>query len=120
VTVPPECDPGHVYHLFVVRCENRDALQFHLSQRGIETLVHYPIPIPNQPAFSLSSVSRPAEAGRHQNSSNGHQQSPDYPVAGRACNELLSLPLPSPSAGGNVQSVIDAIGAFSGPVLMPR
>ena len=34
VVVPPECDPGHVYHLFVVRSQSRDALQAHLSAQG--------------------------------------------------------------------------------------
>ena len=73
--MPPSCDPGHVYHLFVVR-QPRAAptLQAHLAARGIETLVHYPVPIPRQPALAAID---PAEC----------------PVAGRACDELLSLPL---------------------------
>jgi dTDP-4-amino-4,6-dideoxygalactose transaminase len=74
VTVPPECDPGHVYHLFVVRSRRRDALQAHLAARGIETLIHYPVPIPDQDAFR-SSPSVPC------------------PVADQVCEELLSLPL---------------------------
>ena len=45
-----ECDSGHVYHLFVVRARRRAALQDHLATHGIETLVHYPIPIPHQSA----------------------------------------------------------------------
>jgi len=52
VVVPPECDPGHVYHLFPILVENREAFQAHLSSRGIGTLVHYPIPIPRQPALA--------------------------------------------------------------------
>ena len=53
-----ERDPGHVYHLFVIRTdlerggEDRTALQARLAARGIETLVHYPVPIPHQPAFA--------------------------------------------------------------------
>ncbi|MEO5334282.1 MAG: DegT/DnrJ/EryC1/StrS family aminotransferase [Magnetococcus sp. YQC-5] len=35
----------HVYHLFVVTCEDRDALQAHLLKCGVQTLIHYPIPI---------------------------------------------------------------------------
>ena len=53
VVVPPEQDAGHVYHLFPVLAENRDALQRHLKQHGVETLVHYPVPIPRQPALAL-------------------------------------------------------------------
>ena len=42
VTVAPEADAGHVYHLFTVRADERDALQAHLAAAGIGTLVHYP------------------------------------------------------------------------------
>ena len=57
--VPPELDRGHVYHLFVVLARRSDAsatLQQHLARRGIETLVHYPVPIPRQPALGRHSV----------------------------------------------------------------
>ncbi|MBE3096992.1 MAG: DegT/DnrJ/EryC1/StrS family aminotransferase, partial [Planctomycetes bacterium] len=50
IVVPPERDAGHVYHLFPVRAQERDRLQAHLSAAGIETLIHYPVPIPRQPA----------------------------------------------------------------------
>jgi dTDP-4-amino-4,6-dideoxygalactose transaminase len=96
MTVPSECDPGHVYHLFVVRAADRDALQSHFSNRGIETLVHYPIPIPDQPAFSSTG---PATAGRCK-------------VAAQVCNELLSLPLYPALADRDAQAVIDAATAF--------
>ena len=74
VTVPPECDAGHVYHLFVIRSAARAHLQAALAGRGIETLVHYPIPIPRQPAFAAAAPG-------------------DCPVAARACEDVLSLPL---------------------------
>jgi dTDP-3-amino-3,4,6-trideoxy-alpha-D-glucose transaminase len=74
ITVPPQCDPGHVYHLFVIRSAGRAALQAHLAARGVETLIHYPIPIPQQPAFADTS---PA----------------DCPVAAQVCADVLSLPL---------------------------
>ena len=75
IDVPVERDPGHVYHLFVVRVERaREALQTSLASHGIETLIHYPVPIPRQPAFAGV---EPA----------------DCPVATRACDEVLSLPL---------------------------
>ncbi|MGD9901922.1 MAG: DegT/DnrJ/EryC1/StrS family aminotransferase [Vicinamibacterales bacterium] len=50
VLVPRVCDPGHVHHLFPVLAAERDALQAHLGGRGVETLIHYPVPIPRQPA----------------------------------------------------------------------
>ena len=73
---PAKLDAGHVYHLFVVAtARRRDALQQHLATAGIETLVHYPVPIPRQPAFAR----RPA--GR----------CPARPTA--RATQVLSLPL---------------------------
>lgn len=74
VTVPPELDAGHVYHLFPVRAEHRDHLQQQLAASGVETLIHYPVPIPRQPALAGA---LPA----------------DCPVADRVCAQVLSLPL---------------------------
>lgn len=42
----------HVYHLYVIASEQRDALQRHLRARGIETLIHYPVPIHCQTAYA--------------------------------------------------------------------
>jgi dTDP-4-amino-4,6-dideoxygalactose transaminase len=77
IDVPRECDDGHVYHLFPVRSPRRDRLQAFLKDEGIETLIHYPVAIPDQPALRTE---RPA----------------DCPAARRVCAEVLSLPI-SPS-----------------------
>jgi dTDP-4-amino-4,6-dideoxygalactose transaminase len=74
IRIPPECDSGHVYHLFPVRSTQRDAIQSRLRSAGIETLIHYPVPISKQPALAAE---RPA----------------DCPVANRVCDEVFSLPL---------------------------
>jgi dTDP-4-amino-4,6-dideoxygalactose transaminase len=74
VMVPREFDPGHVYHLFPVRTPRRDAVQERLRGAGVETLIHYPISIPQQQAFSAFA-------------------SGDCPHATRAASEVLSLPL---------------------------
>jgi dTDP-4-amino-4,6-dideoxygalactose transaminase len=74
ITVPPELDPGHVYHLFPVLTPGRDAFQARLRDGGVETLVHYPIPIPHQAAMAAQA---PAEC----------------PNATRVCREIVSLPL---------------------------
>jgi dTDP-4-amino-4,6-dideoxygalactose transaminase len=89
----PERDPGHVYHLFVVRTGDRDALQAHLAARGVETLIHYPVPIPRQPALA-------AELPQ------------DCPVAARLCNEILSLPLHPALTDDEVDAVAAAVHAF--------
>ena len=74
LTVPPECDPGHVYHLFPVLSAERAAVQEKLQAAGIETLIHYPVPIPRQPALAP-------------------EQPDQCPVADRVCAEVFSLPL---------------------------
>lgn len=66
----------HVYHLFVVRCRERERLKTDLQSQGIGTSVHYPLPLHLQPAF----------AGL------GHGRG-DFPVAEAAAREVLALPL---------------------------
>jgi dTDP-4-amino-4,6-dideoxygalactose transaminase len=88
-----EHDPGHVYHLFPVRSARRDALQAHLARAGVETLIHYPIPLQSQPAF--------ADLGPRA-----------CPVAARAAAELVSLPLPPRLRDEDVGFVTGAIDAF--------
>ena len=90
----PEFEAGHVYHLFVVRTAVRRELQAHLAARGIETLIHYPVPIPHQPA--LAGVD-PAEC----------------PVASRACEEILSLPLHPAMADDDIDFIAEAVHAFA-------
>jgi dTDP-3-amino-3,4,6-trideoxy-alpha-D-glucose transaminase len=92
VTVPPECDPGHVYHLFPILSTERDALQARLKSRGVETLIHYPVPIPRQPALASE---RPARC----------------PVADRVCDQVLSLPLHPGMAPPAVEEVASALHA---------
>jgi dTDP-4-amino-4,6-dideoxygalactose transaminase len=95
VRVPLEMDPGHVYHLFPVRTLRREELQAHLRSAGIDTLVHYPVPIPRQPAFAS------AASGR-------------WPAAEAAAEQVLSLPLHPALSMTEVDSVAAAIRAFSG------
>jgi len=95
VAVPPEADAGHVYHLFPVLSPARDALQVHLRANGIETLIHYPVPIPRQPALASEA---PA----------------DCPIAARVCDEILSLPLYPRLDDRAVSAVASAVAA--GPV----
>lgn len=93
VCVPPERDPGHVYHLFPILSDDRDALQAHLKRDGIETLIHYPVPIPKQAALT----------GQHP---------ADCPIAERACAELLSLPLHPGMSPSAVDAVARSVRAF--------
>lgn len=51
VVTSPIALESHVWHLFVVRCEQREALQQHLAANGVQTLIHYPIPPHKQQAY---------------------------------------------------------------------
>ncbi len=66
----------HIYHLYVIRCKDRDALQKHLAERGVGTAVHYPTPIHLQGAY------RGLDLG-----------SGSFPVAERSAKQVLSLPI---------------------------
>ncbi|MEO7135288.1 MAG: DegT/DnrJ/EryC1/StrS family aminotransferase [Vicinamibacterales bacterium] len=94
VIVPPEFDPGHVYHLFPLLCEARDRFQAHMSARGVETLIHYPVPIPRQPALAST---RPAMC----------------PVADRVCVQVVSLPMYPALSDEAIALVIDAVTTFA-------
>ena len=65
----------HVYHLFVIRTKKRNALQVFLKEKGIETLIHYPVPIHLQKAYT--------ELGYRRG---------DLPVTEKYAHEILSLP----------------------------
>ena len=97
----PERDPGHVYHLFVVRVRDAGsgtALQTSLASHGIETLIHYPVPIPRQPA--LAGV-----------------DPRDCPAATRACNEVLSLPLHPGLSDADVDMVAASVQSESAALI---
>jgi dTDP-4-amino-4,6-dideoxygalactose transaminase len=85
-----ELDPGHVYHLFVVRSSGRDELQSRLLARGIETLIHYPVPVHRQPALAPTN---PA----------------DCPIAARITGEILSLPFHQALADRELDDVAAAL-----------
>lgn len=58
---------SHVWHLFIVRCQDRDALQKHLADHGIQTLIHYPIPPHQQQAYpEWNALSFPLTEAIHQ------------------------------------------------------
>lgn len=79
-------------HLYVIRLADRDAVQRTLSERGIETGVHYPVPIHLQPAYDLW---KPG----------------DFPVAERLAADILSLPMFPELTEAQIQDVCDAVAA---------
>lgn len=66
----------HVYHLYVIRTERRDALQKYLNDKGIGTLIHYPVPPHLQQAYSYLGLKKG-----------------DFPIAEKLADTCLSLPL---------------------------
>lgn len=90
-------DPNeeHVYHLFQVRTDRRDALREHLSKAGVDVVVRYPIPIHLQKAFSNCGWRRG-----------------QFPVAERLANELLCLPIRPDLSLSEVDYVTDCVRSF--------
>ena len=68
---------GSVYHLFVIKAENRDEVAKHLEKNGVQTGVHYPIPIHLQPAYKERFGYKGGE----------------FPAAEKFSKEILSLPM---------------------------
>ncbi|ATY34277.1 DegT/DnrJ/EryC1/StrS family aminotransferase [Sphingomonas psychrotolerans] len=62
---PPTERDAHVYHLYVIACETRDALQAHLEQAGIQTHIHYPIIVPDQPPCAAQDSDAVPHARQH-------------------------------------------------------
>ena len=94
--LPPwDGDESHSFHLFVVEYENRDALRLHLERKGIETAVHYPVPLHLQKPFQSS---QPPGAS--------------YPMAEQASRSVLSLPLYPQMTEEEIDQVIEAIRDF--------
>lgn len=91
--VPAHITP--VYHIYAIRSRERDRLGAHLKARGIETGVHYPIPLHLQPAYR--------DLGYH----NG-----DFPNAESAANQVLSLPMYPEMTDAQVREVADAVREF--------
>ena len=98
VAVPVEMKYSNsVYHLYVVRTESRDELQKHLSDAGVGTGIHYPIPIHLQKAYA----------------SMGWKEG-DYPETETAAKEILSLPMYAGLNENQLKHVTEAVAQFAG------
>jgi dTDP-4-amino-4,6-dideoxygalactose transaminase len=85
----------HVYHLYIVRVQDRDGLQKHLQSRGISTGIHYPIPIHLQEAYRYL----------------GYQRG-DFRITEEYAGEILSLPMYPELTEEQIQYVVKAISGF--------
>jgi dTDP-4-amino-4,6-dideoxygalactose transaminase len=93
VLTPREFDRGHVYHLFPILTAARDRFQAHMKDHGIETLIHYPIPIPRQPALQSAT---PAVCA----------------VADGVCSQVVSLPMYPGLSKSAIEAVAEAAATF--------
>jgi dTDP-4-amino-4,6-dideoxygalactose transaminase len=94
VRLPEPGEAGsHVWHLFVVRSEERDRLQAHLAAHGVQTMVHYPIPPHRQEAY------RGMWAG-------------EWPITEAIHAEVLSLPMGPSLTEEQVGRVVAAVNAW--------
>lgn len=84
----------HVWHLFVIRTLNRDRLQKYLMENGIQTLIHYPIPLYKQECYSyMSNLSLPVTEQIH--------------------SEVLSLPISQVMTDDEVRIIVEVVNRFT-------
>jgi len=89
----PSSNESHVWHVYTVLCEQRDALQRHLLESGVQTLIHYPIPPHHQQAYAeLSENSLPVSEKIHQ--------------------QILSLPMGPTLSLIDAEAVVRACNSF--------
>ncbi|AVF47152.1 aminotransferase [Elizabethkingia anophelis] len=84
---------AHVWHLFVIRTEMRDKLQIYLHKKGIQCIIHYPIPPHKQLCYPLYNHLK-------------------YPITELLCNEVLSIPISQVMEEDEVNYIIEALNNF--------
>lgn len=93
VTTPVEpAGRKHVYHQYTIRCDDRDALHDHLVDAGVGAAVYYPRTIPQQPAYEGVTAAEP--------------------VAERAAEEVLSLPVHPGVTGDDIETIASELRAY--------
>lgn len=85
----------HVYHLYVVRVEDRDGLMSHLKEKGIGPGIHYPIPLHLQKAYASL-----------------RYRKGDFPVSEKIATEIVSLPMFPQLTSQQQKRVVESVGEF--------
>lgn len=88
-------DRTHVWHIFPIRCKQREQLKNYLAENNIQTIIHYPISIAKQEAYKKDKLN-------------------DLPIAETIAKEELSLPLYYGMTEDEINYVIDKINNFQG------
>lgn len=93
--VPPDEVGAHVYHLYVILCSQRNELQRHLEQHGVQALIHYPIPVHRQdPCANLRRDPNGLSASEYHS------------------DRCLSLPCHPQMSNEDVDRVVGAVNSF--------
>jgi dTDP-4-amino-4,6-dideoxygalactose transaminase len=85
----------HIYHLYVVRLENREGLQQYMQEAGVATGLHYPVPLHLQPAYQELGYKRG-----------------DFPITEAYAETILSLPIFPELDDEKVTYVVELIRSF--------
>jgi dTDP-4-amino-4,6-dideoxygalactose transaminase len=94
ITLPKVVQPeGHVWHLFVVRSEERDRLQQYLQEQGVQTIIHYPIAPHNQDAYM-------------------EWKGQEFPVSEALHRQVISLPISDVITGEELEKVAEVVNRF--------
>ncbi|CAA7194360.1 DegT/DnrJ/EryC1/StrS family aminotransferase [Chryseobacterium potabilaquae] len=95
ITLPeyPDKEKEHVWHLFVIRTTDRDRLQQYLTENGIQTLIHYPIPPHKQEAYK-------------------EWNELSFPISEKIHEEVLSLPISSIIKKEDIEKIISVLNGF--------
>lgn len=89
----PVDEKEHVWHVFVIRTEKRDELQTYLTENGIQTIIHYPIPPHHQKAYQ-------------------EWNGLSFPISEKIHNEVLSLPISPVMTNEEIDSVIKIMNDY--------
>ncbi len=95
--IKPVCREGaeHVYHQYVIRCSERDALAEHLKNKGVDTIIHYPIPPHLSKAYAFLGLKEGS-----------------LPITEEYAKTVLSIPMYNGITKEEQQTVIEAINEF--------
>ena len=85
---------AHVFHIFTIRCKRRDELQKYLTENGIQTIIHYPIPPHKQECYK-------------------EWNNLSFPITEQIHNEELSIPMSQVLAMEEVIRVIELLNKFN-------
>ena len=98
ITLPKRLpDEQNVYHLFPILCSKRDELQAYLKANGVETLIHYPIPLHKQECYVSASWNTPQLS---------------LPVTEYIAAHELSLPIGATISAQDIKYIIDTLNRF--------